>query len=118
MRQQDLSARRFTSSAIHIVEQLWPRAAARGISSEVNEHSLRMLRLWSLRRWERKVGLVALERLGADLAALAREVDQALSEACAEARQHPGTVEDFDAPLEPLLGAAEQESRGLGHDWV
>jgi ATP-dependent Clp protease ATP-binding subunit ClpA len=131
MPKQDLSARHFTTSATHIVEQLWSRAADRGMCSEVNEQSVTMLALWSLLRWERKVGLVALERMGAEVDALARDVDRALSAVCEEIRQHAApprlkvlpsgrsaVVVDFDASLEPLLAAAEHEALGLGHHWV
>lgn len=129
MKKQDLSARHFTTSAIHIVEQLLPRAADR--SMEVTEQTVTMLALWSLLRWERKVGLVALERMGGEIDALAREVDRALSEACAEIHQRTGPpklqvlpsgqraiVVDFNTPLEPLLAAAEHEAIALGHNWV
>lgn len=126
-----LSGRRFTTSAIHIVEQIGSRAADRSMSSEFTEQTVPMLVLWSLLRWERKVGLVALERLGVEPDALARDVDRGLSEACAEHRRHAGPpqfltlpggrhgiVVDFETPLEPLLEAAEGEAHDLGHNWV
>jgi ATP-dependent Clp protease ATP-binding subunit ClpA len=131
MQNQELSARHFTTSAIHIVEQLSPRAADRSMSTEFTEQTVPMLALWSLLRWERKVGLVALERLGVEVDTLAREVDRALTAACAEIRRQVGPpkfqvlpsgqraiVVDFNTPLEPLLAAAEHEALGLGNNWV
>jgi hypothetical protein len=128
---RELAARHFTTSAIHIIEQLWPRAADRSMSSEVTEQTVPMLALWSVLRWERKVGLVALERMGVEVDALAHDVDRALGAACAEFRRvngpprlqtlpsgQQGVVVDFRAPLAPLLDAAEHEALGLGHAWV
>src|SRR6516165_3996726 len=101
------------------------------MSSEVTEQTVPMLALWSILRWERKVGLVALERMGVEVDALAKDVDRALHAACAEIRRQAGPPEsqtlssdqraivvDFDTPLEPLLAAAEHEALGLGHNWV
>ena len=131
MHNDELSARHFTTCAVYVVEQLWPRAADRSMSAEVTEQTVPMLVLWSVLRWERKVGLVALERMGVDVDALARDVDRALDEACAEFRRmngpprvqtlpsgQRGIVLDFRAPLTPLLDAAEHEALGLGHTWV
>ncbi len=131
MHNEELSARNFTQCAIYIVEQLWPRAADRGISSEVTEQTVPTLALWSILRWEQKVGLVALERMGVKVDTLARDVGRALDAACGEIRRQNGPpqlqtlpsgergiVLDFRAPLAPLLDAAEREARGLGHSWV
>jgi hypothetical protein len=131
MQNQELSARHFTTSAIHIVEQLWPRAADRSITTEVTEQTVPMLALWSILRWERKVGLLALERMGVAVDALAGDMDRALDVACAEIRRQAGPLEfqtlssgqraivmDFNTSLEPLLTAAEHEALGLGHNWV
>ena len=51
-----LAARRFTSTAIDIVEQMCPRAAERGMATGCTERTAPMLALWSLLRWERKSG--------------------------------------------------------------
>ena len=74
-----LSARKFTTSAVHIVEQLYARAADRRMSSEVSEQTVNLLAHLAILRWERKVGLAALERMGVDIDSLARAVDMALS---------------------------------------
>src|SRR5688500_12254915 len=120
MHSEELSARHFTTSAVHIVEQLWPRAADRSMSTEVTEQTAPMLALWSVLRWERKVGLVALERAGVQVDALARDVDRALAAACSEFRRQngpprlqtlpsgqQGIMMDFWAPFAPLLESAE-----------
>lgn len=131
MLNKELSARRFTTCANHVVEQMSARAADRGISTQITGHSIVTLALWSLLRWERKVGMVALERLGVELDALARDVDRALDEECAEVRQLMGehgpyvlergeryVVIDFQTPLEPLFSTAEREALELGHGSV
>lgn len=86
---------------------------------------------WAILHWERKVGLITLERMGVEVDALARDVDGALGAACSELREQMGPptlvtlpsgqrglVLDFRAPLEPFLMAAEHEARELGHDYV
>ncbi len=84
-----------------------------------------MLALWSILRWERKVGLVALERLGVDVDALARDVDRTMY----TVREPPLTLQtlptgqrgiflDFSTPLAPFVGAAEHEALELGNSWV
>ncbi len=131
MQNQDLSARHFTSSAIHIVEQLWQRAADRSMSTAATEQTVPMLALWSILRWERKVGLVALERMGVEVDVVARDVDHALRAASTKFRRQMGPpklqtlpsgqrgiVVDHDAPLAPLLASAEHEALGLNHSYV
>src|SRR5262245_11120607 len=127
MHDKELSGRHFTTSAIHIVEQLEARAADRSMSTQVIPHTILMLALWSLLRGERKLGLAALERRGVETDSLARDVDRLLKEACAEIRQRTGppklqtlpSGEDYIAvALAPLLAAAEHEALGLGHNWV
>lgn len=51
----------FTTDAIAILDQLEPRAAARGINLSI---SLPDLLLWTILRWEPKVGVAALELMG------------------------------------------------------
>src|SRR5207249_4433867 len=102
----------------HIVEQLDSRAADRSMgATERTEETVTMLLLWSLLRWERKVGLVALEQCGVETDPLAQGVDTLLREVCAEARRSPATrrqfqvlpsgvrvqIVDLRTPLEPLL---------------
>jgi ATP-dependent Clp protease ATP-binding subunit ClpA len=89
-----------------------------------------MLALWAILHWERKMGHVALERMGIDVDVLARDIDRSLHEACEEIRlvNRPQfeTLPDgrrryvvhADPPLAPLLDAAEHEALGLGHNWV
>ena len=130
MQHEELHARRFTTSAANIVEQLPRRAADRGIFEQVTTQIVPTLALWAILRWERKVGLVALERGGADIEALARDIDGALSASGQETprQDRPPNVDvlpagcpyicvDFDALLQPLLTAAENEGRELRHDW-
>jgi hypothetical protein len=131
MNWQFLADRRYTTDTIEIVRQRWPRAAARGMSVEFNEQTAPMLALWAILRWERVVGLIALERCGVDPDALARDVDEALASAFAEIHAQIGRPTrhalatgqlvinfDEDAPFAALLPAAENEARGLRHNWV
>jgi ATP-dependent Clp protease ATP-binding subunit ClpA len=126
------TARHITDSAQRILEQIPSRASERGLHV-VDSSSINLLVLWSLLLWERKVGRVALERLGVDPFELAREVDQYLSEKGDEhpvafdpTRRIPCMVKtgaayepwDFQALVEPLLQQAEHEALELGHDYI
>ena len=124
--------RRLTSSAIDILEQIPHRASERGLHV-VDGASIVMLTLWSLLLWERKIGLVALIRSGVDRFDLARGVDSLLDE---KKLEHPVVFDrqqgirvmartgqpyehwDLATLLEPLLMAAENESKELGHDYI
>lgn len=131
MENEKLAARNFTQSAIHIVEQLYARAVDRRMSTEVTEQSVNLLALLAILRWERKVGVVALERMGVNIDKFARDVDEALAATCAGIRKQAGPPEyqtlpsgqravevDFDTPLEPLLTTAEAEALGMDHEYV
>jgi len=133
MLDQELCARHFTTSAIYIVDQIWHRAADRSMgSAELTEQTTTMLLLWSLLRWERKVGLVAHEHSGVELDSLARDLDALLREASSDAgkqladlRQYTilatgkrAEIIDFRTPLEPVLAQAEHEALALGHNYV
>jgi ATP-dependent Clp protease ATP-binding subunit ClpA len=131
MQQQELSARHFTDSAQRVVRHVAERALDRGmLSGELTEATAGMLALLSILRWERKVALAALERLGADLDRLAREVDAAIGTEGQESRRAGGPrfevlpsgqralVVDTDTPMGPLLERAEHQALGLGHTWV
>jgi ATP-dependent Clp protease ATP-binding subunit ClpA len=135
MLNDDLSARHFTTSAISIIGQMWSRAADRSEECYMNEEAMTLLALWSLLRWERKVGLVALEELGVDTDGLAKEVNKALRTTCDEVRRSRGqprtrrlpcgghvveTLPDeyWNTPLAVLLAAAEHEALAVGHNYV
>ena len=79
------SARHITDSAQRILKQVPSRASERGLHV-VDASSIDVLVLWSLLLWERKVGRVALEKLGVDPFELARSIDQMLTE---KANEHP-----------------------------
>ena len=126
------SRRHITDSAQRILRQIPTRAAARGLHV-VDAGSIVMLALWWLLMWERKVGLVALQRSGVDRFELARKLDLFLEETESEhpvaydrqrdvlvlvKTQEPYQGWDFETLLEPLLRQAEQEAQELGHTYV
>src|SRR2546422_909437 len=84
MAEEKWSARHITDSAQRILKQIPSRASDRGLHI-VDRSSIVMMALWSLLLWERKVGRVALERMGVDPFDLARAVDRLLDE---KAREH------------------------------
>jgi hypothetical protein len=125
-----LRARHFTDAARLIVGQIEERAADRGMFfGQLTEATAAMLAVLSILRWERKVGLAALERTGADLDRLARDLDDAIR---AEGRCRPtegpywicgpsgqkGVVWDPDTPRRSLLDQAASEAAALGHNWT
>src|SRR5260221_10472946 len=85
MNEDPWSARHITDSTRHILKQIPSRASDRGLHV-VDVSSIVLLALWSLLLWERKVGRIALERIGVDPFELARGVDLLLTE---KAREHP-----------------------------
>lgn len=123
--------RNFTDSAHRIFSHVAERARDRGMfAGEFTEATAGMLALLSILRWERKVALAALERLGSDLDRLARELDEVIEVEGQATRDLAGRkfedypfgqralVLDTDSPRQPLLDGAVQEARGLGHDYV
>jgi hypothetical protein len=98
MTSKELQARGYTTSAINIIGQIWPRMADRGMNADLTSATAAMLTLWSLLKWERKLGLVALERVGVDIDALARDVDQTLSVASVEKLRNLGPPKQKTLP--------------------
>ena len=76
--QVELQSLRITSDVQQIVNQIGARAADRGfVQSSFSDDVL--LTFWTLLRWERKVGIVALERLRVSLAVLEQDVNSKLN---------------------------------------
>ncbi len=127
-----LDASRMTDSARRILEQIGARASDRGLHV-VDSASIVWLALFSLLLWERKVGRMALERIGVNAFELARSVDALLE---AKVEEHPVVYDqrqgiavhaktgephehsDIRALLEPLLKQAENEASDLGHNYI
>jgi len=124
-----LLGRRFTDSAQLIVQQLVDRAGDRGLF-HVDDASVVPLALWTLIRWERKVGLVALETMGVDLHSLADKLDALLTRL---ADEHPVVFKDgvavyaktgarigsdLSTAIETLLTQSESEACKLEHNYV
>ncbi|HVC96098.1 MAG TPA: Clp protease N-terminal domain-containing protein, partial [Pirellulales bacterium] len=108
------------------------RSSDRGLHV-VDASSMPMVVLSSIVLWERKVGRVALERIGLDRFGLAGELDRLLDGKADEFRirfdkgrgilvfaktNEPYTHWDIDGVLEPLLSQAEREASGMGHNYV
>jgi ATP-dependent Clp protease ATP-binding subunit ClpA len=79
------------------------------------------LTLWSILRWERKLGLVAIQTMCDDVDTLERQIDSLL---CGDVASKPiaGTKEKkVVAPtglIDPLIAASEEASHALQHNWV
>jgi hypothetical protein len=127
----ELSGRHFTDSAHRVVRHIAERAMDRGMfAGELTEATVGMLAVLSILRWERNVALAALERLGANLDRLGRDLDGSIDAEGRSSRRADGPrfetlasgqraiVLDRDTPRRPLLGHAEHEALSLGHDWV
>lgn len=124
--------RRITDSAQRILRHVRDRAGDRGLHV-VDESSLPMMVLWSILLWERKVGLVALERTGVSRFELVRDLDELLDAKATEnpvvfdrhqnillyaKTREPYKLWDFHAILEPLLKQAEREAADMGHGYL
>jgi ATP-dependent Clp protease ATP-binding subunit ClpA len=125
-----LSNRGFTDSCALVIQQIKRRAYERGLLV-VADNMIPTLALWTLIRWERKVGLAALEAMGVDLTVLTDQLDRLLYEECREnpvaakngvlvyrESGEPVPKADWQILLEPLLGQAERESAEIGHSYV
>jgi ATP-dependent Clp protease ATP-binding subunit ClpA len=122
---------RITDPARRVLQQASERAADRGLHV-LDGPIFSALVLWTLLRWERKVGLVAIEHTGANLVDLAQDVDALLSEyqeSCAVAIDPDGRLVmqksgipapnvDYGALRKRLLKQAQLEAQELGHDWI
>jgi ATP-dependent Clp protease ATP-binding subunit ClpA len=120
--------RPFTSSAKQIIDQFAQRAYCRGIFDF--EDTIVPLALWTLIRWERKVGLAALETMGVDLHRVADKLDELLTRVADErpvvARNgfvvfaDNGERVNLDpaAAMQSLLDRAQLEARKLNHEYV
>lgn len=123
---------RFTDSAQRIVKQIVERAGDRGVLYMYAE-VLVPLALWTLIRWERKVGLAALEAIGVNLHDLADALDELLT---GLANDNPVVASDgvlvfantgesavadsssLSQATEPLLIQCQAEARQLNHSYV
>jgi len=76
--EEELQAFPLTCDVHHIINQIGGRAAGRGFTPRQFSDVV-LLIFWALLRWERKVGLVALERLGVDLVDLSQDVNARLN---------------------------------------
>jgi ATP-dependent Clp protease ATP-binding subunit ClpA len=106
-------ARHLTDATQMILGQVPMRASARGVLI-LDGVSVVRLTLWALLCWERKLGLIALERVGVDRFGLARELDGLMEIRTGE----PYGPADFTSLIEPLLRQAEREAAELGNNWV
>jgi len=99
-------------------------------AGEFTEATASMLAVLSILRWERKVALAALEKLGIDLDAVARELDEAIVTEGNSSRRAEGLrfyalpsgqqiIDwDQDGPRQALLNHAEEEAQKMGHDYM
>jgi ATP-dependent Clp protease ATP-binding subunit ClpA len=125
------STRGMTDCAQGILVQIPARIAARG-HRNVDGQAILAVAFWSLLLWERKIGLVALERSGVDRFDLARALDLLLQELestpHADAReksreddiQSVANFDDqaFEELLEPLLVDALRQAKELEHSYI
>src|SRR5437899_1046990 len=105
-----LRTHHFTTDARHVIETVLGRAAARGMLGRLPVALL----LWSLLRWERKVGLSTLEACNVDLQALEKDVAERL-------RDYSGPCDSRQvdcAQISEIAAWAAEEAKGLGHRYV
>jgi len=104
---QWLTGHRFTDPAMRIIRDAEARGLHRGLFGELPP----LLMLWSMLRWERNAGSVALERLDIDLLALERDIDVELRPPKTPAA---GTLIDM-IHLKTIAKRAAEEAALLGH---
>ena len=121
----DFAKWQLTDAAARVMRQATDRALDRGYLVWDNS-SAPTLALWSVLRWERKVGLVALECMGVDLPSIERDVDALLNKQrdshpvfsrngqIVDAKNHQPILLGWRAYIEPVLDAASAESKQAG----
>jgi hypothetical protein len=107
---QWLTGHRFTDPAMRIVRDAEARGLYRGLFGELPA----VLMLWSMLRWERNAGIVALERLGVDILALERDIDVELRPPKPPAG---GMLVDM-IRLKAIATQAAEDAALLGHNSV
>jgi ATP-dependent Clp protease ATP-binding subunit ClpA len=125
----ELKSRRFDETAERIIRQITERAYDRSFLVW-NERSLPLLALWTLIRWERKLAVAALERMGIDLSSLANDLDtmldkrrdahaaEALNCRLVYAASNEPAPLDWEPYFKPFLKAASAQAAELHHHWV
>jgi len=116
---QELYDRACVADLIHVIEQAPLRVAVRR-PLPLDRSSTGLLLLWSLLRWERTFLIQTLERLGIDLWALTRDVDETLKLRSKQAREAGVATDsaDLDSFLRGWLGRAAAKARGLNHAFL
>jgi Clp amino terminal domain, pathogenicity island component len=116
---RELYARRCARDLVYVVEQVPVRVDARAPLA-LSESTMAILLLWSLLRWERTLLIIALEELGVDLVALAREIDELLKSRRAETIQSGLSARfgEQDHLLRIWLNRAAVESQAMGTGYL
>ena len=119
IRRRELYDRECVAGLIHVIEQVPLRTAVRRPLA-IHRSSVGLLLLWSVLRWERTFLIKTLERLGVDLWALTRDVDEALTLCSKEARETGvrTSSDDLDPFLRGWLNRAAEQARALHHDFL
>lgn len=107
---QWLTGHRFTDPAMRIVRDAETRGLHRGLYGELPA----LLMLWSMLRWERNQGIVALERLGVDILALERDIDVELR----PPKQPVGGILIDLVRLKAIATQAAEEAALIGDNFV
>src|SRR5580692_6123537 len=105
-----LSEHQLTDSARRFMRDAESRSGDRGMFGKLPP----LLLLWTMLRWERKIGVIVLERCGADLAMLEREIESEL-ESARDSDWRSGV--DL-VHLQSVAKRAVDEAAALEHDYV
>jgi len=105
-----LEDHRFTTSAVLFLQQAGRRGTDRGMFGVLPP----LLLLWSMLRWERKLGIAVLDECGVNRRLLEEDVDQELS---AYPRSDHYHYVDYSR-IGEVAALAIQEACRLGHNYV
>jgi hypothetical protein len=103
-----LQKKQFTDDAQRMLRSVGERARERGMFGVLPPSLL----LWTMLRWERKIGIVVLERCGVNLKELERDVEAELE---LLPPTHERQILDFGKICEIAVFACE-EAKGLGYN--
>ena len=99
-----------TRCAQTILQHTMERSLLRGITGEVPA----LMILWSMLRWEKRVGLAIIELCGVDLRSLEQDVENKLDEYISGSKC---PTLDF-IRIQEVVEAATKEAADLRHDYV
>lgn len=106
-----------TSDLIHIMADVIPRSAARGL--RLNVPLISLMTLWSLLRWEVKIAQMALQLMGINMIQLQQDLDSLIHYTSTKVTMSDSVPEDLvTSELASIVDNARKQAISLQHSWI